>query len=233
MNEMTTLSTLTNGLPVKWIEKMFDEMHLTHGKKFVDLWASTDPDKLIDYWSQEMASYTGLEIRKGLDAQKKLDWPPTLAQFKKLCRPDIDHMKAYYEALAGVQARAIGKMGDWSHPAIYWAAMPLTFDLNNQTFSQIRARWERALDEQMEKGKWEPIPQPMIALPEPGKGKLSKENAEKMINELGAVGVLKPKNDDLRWMKRILTRIEKKDKTLTLIQIQFATQAQKNIGARK
>ena len=204
---------------------MFDEMLLDFGKKFVDQWASADPDKLLAYWAQQMASYSGAEIRRGLDAQKKLDWPPTLPQFKKLCRPGVDSMTAYYEAVAGAQARAAGEMGKWSHPAIYWAAMPLSFDLGLLPFSQIKGRWEQALAEQMDKGEWAPIPQPMLALPEPGKGKLSREGAAKMMEDLGAAGILKPKTDHKLWAKKIMERHKRKDKTLTMIQIKFAKEA--------
>jgi len=222
--EVTTLHQ-NSPLPETWVEKIFDRMLLSFGKKFIDQWAGADPQKLLNHWTIELAGFTGAEIKSGLTAMDSMDWPPNLPQFKKLCRPDADPMKAYYEALAGVQARAAGQMGVWSHPAIYWAAMPLSFDLGSQSYSQIKGRWEQAFSEQMDRGEWAQIPEPMLALPEPGKGKLSREGAAKMMEELGADGVLKSTSDHLRWAKRIMERVKRKDRTLEMIQVRFAKEA--------
>jgi hypothetical protein len=213
-NVVPLSSTSTEALPIRWIEKLFDQMLLDFGKKFVDMWAGADPDRLIAHWSREMSGFTGEEISRGLEAQKKRDWPPTLPEFRKMCRPDTDPMVAYYEAVSGVQARAKGEMGTWSHPAIFWAAMPMAFDLGLQSFSHIRGRWERALAEQMSKGEWAAIPQPMVALPAPGQAMLSREKATQMIEELGATVVVKAsthKIDGKRWARNIMARIERKN----------------------
>lgn len=229
MSQFSSLSISTlPPLPESWVEKMFHKMLLDYGKKFTDQWGGAESNELIAHWAQQMGSYTGPEIARGLTAMEKRDWPPTLPEFKKMCRPDNDPMVSYYEAVAGVAARAAGEMGKWSHPAVYWAAMPLAFDLGNQTFSQIRGRWEQALSSQMERGEWDPIPRPALALPAPGKAVLSKEGAAKMLHELGAKGIAKKASDTVehrRWAKNILERVAGGDKTLLLIQIQFAKQA--------
>jgi hypothetical protein len=228
MTNLQTSSTSTPALPESWIEKLFHRMLLTYGKKFSDQWGGADTDELIGYWAQELGSYTGQEIKRGIAAMESREWPPTLPEFKKLCRPPINPTVAYYEALAGVQARAAGEMGVWSHPATFWAAMPLSFDLSNQSYSQIRARWEAALDAQMELGVWEPIPQPALALPAPGKAELSKEAAANMLRELDARGVAKKASDRIdhkRWAKQIMQRIANGDKSVSLIQGQFARTA--------
>lgn len=207
---------------------MFSKMLLDYGKKFTDQWGGADTDELIAHWAREMGSYTGPEIKRGLAAMETRDWPPTLPEFKKMCRAPVDPLVAYYEAVAGVQARAAGDFGKWSHPAIYWAAMPLAFDLGSQTFSQVKPRWERALAEQMDKGEWPAIPGPMLALSAPGAAVLSRESAAKMLEQIKAAGITKRAAsaiDHRAWAKRILECEKRGDKTLMLIQVKFAREA--------
>lgn len=209
---MTNLQIPTSStsipLPASWVEKLLHQMLLSYGKKFTDQWGATSTDELVAHWSEQLAGYNGAELKRGLDSLATRDWPPTLPEFKKLCRRPIDTTAAYYEAVAGIQARADGKYGKWSHPAVYWAAMPLAFDLKEQTYSQVKGRWETALTEQMDKGQWEEIPQPMIALPPPGKTTTTREEASQRLRELGATTIVKDfrGGDSLGWAKRILER---------------------------
>jgi hypothetical protein len=228
MNLTTASSTSTTPLPASWVEKLLHKMLLSYGKKFTDQWGATTTDELVEHWAQELAGYLPLEIARGLKALETRDWPPTLPEFKKLCRAPIDAMKAYYEAIAGTQARTAGEYGKWSHPAIYWAAMPLSFDLGSQTYSQIKPRWEAALAEQLEKGEWPEIPQPMLALAAPGKSVPSREEAAQMLRKLKATTVISTPidgRDPKRWAKAILERLARGDKTLMPIQIKFAQEA--------
>lgn len=219
-------STSTTALPERWVERLFERMLLDYGRKFSEQWGGADTDALIAHWSRELAGYSGAELKRGLDALSTRDWPPTLPEFKKLCRRPLDSTTAYYEAVAGVQARAAGEYGKWSHPAIYWAAMPLSFDLGNQTYSQIKPRWEAALHEQLDKGEWPEIPQPMVALPAPGKAKTSREEAAQRLRELHATGIVKDAsgNDPKRWARLILER-EAAGEAVLPIQARFAREA--------
>lgn len=225
MSNVTQLSTSHQALPTSWIERMFDRMLLNYGKKFTDQWGGADPDKLIAHWAAEMASYSPQEIKRGLDALELRDWPPTLPEFKKMCRSPIDDTTAYYEAVNGCHARDKGEMGNWSHPAIYWAASKMAFDLKSLTYSAIKDRWNKALHDEMEKGKWEPIPQPMKALPEPGKSELSRDKAKKLVQDLGASSVLERKPGSLDWARKILERDKRGDKYLTGCVVRMAREA--------
>lgn len=227
MNVTTKSSTSTSPLPQEWVERLFERMLLDYGKKFADQWGAADTDTLIAHWARELAGYSGAELKRGLEALSGRDWPPTLPEFKKLCRRPFDATVAYYEAVAGVQSRSEGRYGKWSHPAIYWAAMPLAFELREQTYSNVKARWEAALTEQFEKGEWPEIPQPMVALPAPGKTKTSRAEAAQRLREIGAAAVVKDAwgNDPKRWAKRILQREADGDKTLLPIQVKFARDA--------
>lgn len=202
---------------------MFDKMHLDYGKKFTDQWGGTDTDRLIAHWAHEMASYSGAEIKRGLAAMEGRDWPPTLPEFKKMCRPPLDSLAGYYEAVNGMQARDRGDVGEWSHPAIFWAAATMTFDLLSQAYSQIKGRWEAALNEQIEKGQWAAIPKPMLAIAAPGKGKTDRDQAGKVLAEIGAIAP--QKSDHRAWINSVFARAKRKDTTLPNISIRFAKEA--------
>ena len=180
-------------------------------------------------WAEafEEEGITPIDIKAGLKAcRTRYDWPPSCAEFIKACKPSIDPTVAYYEAIAGVQARKAGEHGKWSHPAVYWAAMPLSFDLGSLTYSQMKGRWEKALFDEMEKSEWEAIPAQMVALPALGKGDLSREKAKEMLAQIGASSMLSQTGrDEKRWAKKILRRDVDGDRSLSALQIRFAKEA--------
>lgn len=214
-------STSTNALPEAWVERLFERMLLDYGKKFSDQWGGADTDTLIAHWSRELAGYSGAELKLGMDALSSREWPPTLPEFKRLCRRPLDPTVAYQEAVAGVQGRQRGEYGKWSHPAIYWAAMPLSLELREQPHSQIRTRWEAALSKQLDQGRWDNIPHPMVALPAPGKARTSREKASQLLRELGS-----KINGSLNksWARKLLER-EAAGEALLPIQSRFAREA--------
>lgn len=225
MNQIATSSTSTTALPESWIEKLFHEMLLDYGKKFSDQWGGTDTDDLVAHWARGMADYTGAEIRRGLDAMKTQEWPPTLPAFKKMCRPPVDLTAAYYEALAGLEARGKGEDGIWSHPAVYWAAMQHRVDLLAQTHAQVKGRWEAALQAQMARTEWAEIPAPRVLLAAPDVSPNARACADAMMEKLGATLVKPPGYDHKRWAKIIFARIANGDKSVSMIQSSFATMA--------
>lgn len=226
MNTLTKTSSTSTPLPESWVEKLFHKMLLEYGKKFSDQWGGADTDELIAHWSSELAGFTGAEIKAGLAAMNAREWPPTLPDFKKMCRPPVNEMAAYYEAISGLEARGKGENPAWSHPAVYWAASYLKADLMSQTFAQIKDRWVALLKAQMERTEWADIPPARIALPAPDVSPAAKQHAAKMLADLGAAGILDNKGADHKaWAKRIKARDARGDKTLLSIQIKFATMA--------
>lgn len=223
-------STSTNALPEAWVERLFERMLLEYGKRFGDQWAQADMDKLIAHWATELAGYSGPELKRGVDALATRDWPPTLPEFKRMCRPPIDPMRAYYEAVAGVQARFAGEHGTWSHPAIYWAAMPMAVELREQSFSAVKARWEVALADQLGRGEWEAIPAPMLALTSPGQSTTSTAKAREAIKRvLGQVVHKSADGDPKAWARRIVTRHAAGEK-ITPTQLNMAQEALQHHG---
>lgn len=202
-------------------------MLAAYGKKFTDQWCMVEQRDIVEVWAEELEGLTHAELKAGKDALADRVFPPTLPEFKRLCQPGVDPLKAYYEAVNGVQARVAGEMGEWSHPAIYWASVPLGVELREQTYSQVKGRWEAALAKELAKGVWEGIPQPRLQLTAPGKTTTSREEASQRLRELSATGIVKDAwgNDPKRWAKRILEREARGDKTLLPIQVRFAHEA--------
>lgn len=223
-----TLSTSINAIPDSWVEKLFERMVGLYGNKFLDMWGKTDLLQVKAIWAQELGKLSRDEIAKGANALINQEWCPTLPQFIKLCRTDIDAVTAYYEAVNGVIVREKGEIGEWSHPAIFWASVKIgSFDLKNQTYSNIKARWERALDEEINKGQWSDIPQAQIALPPPATP-ATKDIAEKYLAETQIIKKQESKTDHKRWAKIIMQREKDGDKTLTHIQLSMTKDAMKN-----
>jgi predicted nucleic acid-binding Zn ribbon protein len=225
MNNLANSSTSTP-IPESWVEKLFHKMLLEYGKKFTDQWGAVDTDELIAHWSHELSGYAGHEFKRGLSAISGKEWPPTLPEFKKMCRPPVNEMTGYYEAIAGLEARAKGEMGAWSHPAIYWAANLLRTDLLSQTYAQVKERWGALLKAQMERGEWADIPQARVLLPAPDISPQAKANAAAMLANLGASGIIGRKGENHKaWAARLLDRHERKDPSLSALQVKFARMA--------
>lgn len=219
----------TKPAPISWVEKLFERMEALYGTKFLDMWRNTNADLVKALWADEMGKLSADELRRGYAALMSRDWPPSLPEFLKMCRPPLDPLNAYREALKGLQSRERGEVGTWSHPAIFWAYTAVSaHDLKSMSYDQIEKRWAKALQDELDKGEWAAIPVPMPALPEPGKSKLSREHAEKMMQELHATGTIKKANDKTdhkQWARRILERAQKPNHGLSYLQIRFAKEA--------
>jgi hypothetical protein len=215
-------------LPESWVEQLFQKMLLDYGKKFTDMWGSADMDVMITHWSRELGAFSDSELQRGWQAMERMTWPPSLPEFKALCRPPIDPMVAFHEAQAGMLARVAGRMGEWSHPAIFWAAMQLGSAVTEQLYSTVRPRWEKALADSLAKGEWATIPNPMVALPAPGRTRLAAGVAKERLSELKASAVLKqaPSPDSrLDWARKIIDREARGDKSVELHSLKLAKAA--------
>jgi len=204
---------LDGAYPIRWRSAYANQQAIDN---WMEAWAEAFEDEGI----------TPDEVKAGLRACRKLyDWPPSVAEFVKACRPAIDPNVAYQEAVAGVNARDRGEMGKWSHPAIFWAASCMAYDLKHQAAAAIKQRWQTALQAEMSKGEWSEILMPMLALPAPGKTLSSKQEATKMLEQLGASDVLKPRSDHKAWISKVFKRAEQGDDSLPPIAVRFAKEA--------
>jgi hypothetical protein len=226
MDSSSTADWPKNALPKKVVEWLFDRMLSKWGKQFVDRWSYVDANKLLLDWAKALHGLTELEFRRGVAKLDTFDWPPSQPEFLKACRPEVNPLTAYYEAIEGARSRERGDVGTWSHPAIFWASVRVsTFDLLSLSYSQIKARWEACLAAELEKGNWEPIPAPVLMLPS-HKKRLTREEAGKMLQELRTASGVQPTQIDPKgWAKKILQRHANGDKSLGLIQLDFAREA--------
>lgn len=231
MSHLSSTTNFSDDSPqIKWVKKLFGNMALEYGSNFVHQWGMNDADQMHRHWANRLAEMgmTITELERGCNALKTRQRPPNLPEFVLMCRPPIDPVAAYYEASAGLQERDYGRMGDWSSPAVFWAAAGMQHDLRNQTHVQVKTRWEGALRKSIEKGQWEPIPKPVLAIA--NNVTLSRDGAAKMLGKLEGGEVLKPKADHAMWYKRILKRVADGDKTVSMAQKNFALEAAKAHG---
>ena len=199
-------STSPKPLPESWIDRLFERMSAYYGSRFADAWRGTDAAVVKRVWAEALGGYTADEMRRGVSALNGCQWPPTLPEFLKLCRPPIDPKADWIEACEQMRIRLLGKQEDrWSRPEVYWAAVKIgSHDLNTLAWDSVKTRWQAAL----ENAKSDPVPEYRAQLPQPGHTETNRIEAEKRVRELGAT-VGSAKTDHRAWVKRILKNPEK------------------------
>lgn len=206
------MSQLTNPSAVQGIgDLVMKELRLMYGTKFAQAWEGLTPREVKEAWNQMLAGFTEAEARVGIVACLSRDWPPTLPEFIRLCRPWMTPEVAFHDAVTGMTARRRGEIGNWAHPAIYWAAVAVgTHDLLNCGYAVLKSRWERAFGDEMARGQWHPVPTPAPALPSPGATQATPEEAAKALKAMGAGAILNEAGrDPRRGAKRILDAVKK------------------------
>ena len=220
------------GLGIAFIDHLFNRLDGAYPHKWRSNFAN---QQAIDNWAEswveafEEERITPTDVKVGLrECRKRFAWPPSCAEFIQACRPGLDPLSAYYEAIAGLDARGKGELGTWSHPAIYWAAASMRKDLQSSTHAQVKDRWDVALKGQMSKEAWADIPPARLMLPPAEITQAEKERAEQMLRKLHLKVTASPGadgRDPRAWAKRILERERTGDKTLMAIQVRFAREA--------
>lgn len=156
-----------------------------------------------DAWSIAFAEegIAPAELGKGLAACRRLyDWPPSLTEFMKACRPPIDQEVAFDEAckMMAIRYDKVPGREEWSHPAIFWAAHEFgSFELKRTTYDKAKTRWRHCFDKAMadfsKGGDRAVIPPKREELPKPVTIPLTEEErAEKMAKLKAAAGIFTP-----------------------------------------
>lgn len=181
-------------------------------------WRKEFPDaKSIESWQDAWAEaftedgITPHDVATGLKACRRLfDWPPSLVEFTKACRPYLIPENAFHDAVRGLAARKRGEVGQWAHPAIYWATVRVgRHDMENCGYSVLKARWEAALVEELSRSSWADIPQPAPALPAPGKTELTRADVAPEVQKMVAA-VMRLKTRERGWAADIIAEHERK-----------------------
>lgn len=174
-------------LGVSAIDHLFNRFTGIYGDRFRKSFNSEASVKnWKDAWAEGLSNehVTFAEVRAGLaNILKTCDWPPTLPEFLKACRPSADYEASFLEAVNGMQARRHGRPFAWSTPSVYWAAVAIGGDLSAYPYSTLKSRWRNAIDEAVRQGRQD-IPTPAEALPAPGKCVINREEAHRRIMEL-------------------------------------------------
>lgn len=159
-------STATRGaLPDAFVERIFQRMEDRYGALWADRYGAFPRDRVMRTWAEDMADLSRDELVRGMTACKDRKFPPTLPEFREMCRPPMDAEAAYAEAVEQMRRREKGE-DRWSHPAIFWAASNVgSFDMRNGTWGSIKSRWTKALQAELEKGHWPEIPPRVPELP--------------------------------------------------------------------
>lgn len=207
------------------------ELHLLYGARFKQQWQGLSPRELRESWDNQLGSLSEREVRVGLVACLSREWPPTIPEFLRLCRPWTSPEVAYHDAVAGLAARRGGEMGMWAHPAIYWAAVAAgTHDLLQGTYGSMKARWERVFTEELAKSDWPEIPPVRTALPAPGQTRATAADIDPEVSKMVA-SVMRPSRDPRAWANKILAEQARKGgRRYSLRVLQMARDA---LGAAK
>lgn len=154
-------------------------------------WRAAFADKsAIQNWTEAWADafvdegITPPQIADAVRQCRRLyDWPPSLTEFLKACKPQLDAEAAFSEACEQMRLRDDGR-DKWSHRAVYWAAVEFgTWDLRNASWQTAKARWTRLLTEKLAQQDLPEVPPRRDALPAPGQGSADPEKVRKLIEE--------------------------------------------------
>jgi hypothetical protein len=237
MNVPTTSSTFNQS---PWLEihpklgiSLMDHLFNRFDGAYPNRWrAAFASEQAIANWREAWAEAFAEEglttqmISDGLKAcRKSYDWPPSLTEFLKACKPAINVDAAIYEAIDQMRARQHGK-DVWSNPAIYWAAAKVgEFDMVSQTFSSIKPRFEAALKTVLA-GEILPVPVRVPALSAPGATESTREYGAKRLQELGASAAFKrsPGGANIGWAIAIVAE-DKRTGKVPLNKLSIARQA--------
>lgn len=206
-----------------WIERIFERLSAYYGARFADMWRGCDLEGVKKIWSDELGEFTKNEIAQGVKSCRAREWPPTLPEFLKLCRPELDYERAYLHAVEQMRKRESGD-DEWNNAAIFYAARKIGNDLRNNPYQSIKTRWHSALDEavnDIRTGKLpDEIPPRAIAIPAPGGQSMTKESAEKMTTEIESM-LYTEKQDYRAWARKIIANPE----NYPYISVKFAKEA--------
>ena len=147
-------------MPVRWVEDLFARLSAILGGAMSNVYASADPELVKAEWAEALAGFSAEEVKRGLAGCRTRKFAPNLGEFLHLCRPALDPEFAWIEAEKGLRSFTDGTPFDWSHPAVYWAARGMAYDIRTGSFERMRKRWEAALREQFGAGYWASPPDP-------------------------------------------------------------------------
>lgn len=190
MGSVVKFETLSTAKQSEWVDRLFARLWAMYGNRFAQMWAGQDMDAVKAIWRDELADLAPDEIRTGVAACKSRDWPPTLPEFVKLCRPAIDYERAFYDAAEQMRRRENDE-DSWVSAALFWAASGLGIDFKNSAYADLKTRWVKAMDDAAKAvrtgEKPDEVPPRRDAIPAPGHTTTAKAEARTRLDEIRAM----------------------------------------------
>lgn len=185
---MEPLSTSRHApLPLPWVARLFERLSDMYGSLWHDRWANMPMPRVMATWAEDLADISVDELKAGLAACKTRPYPPTLPEFRALCRPPVSLAVSYLEAVEQLERRKRGE-DRWSNPVVYWAAAKIGNDIASHTFDSMKARWTKAMgdaEREIADGTLpNTVPQRFDALPAPGAETVTAEDGKARAQEL-------------------------------------------------
>lgn len=145
-------------IPLEWIEEIFTALLARYGRNFLDRWDGlVDQEQVKQQWGADLSELSYDELRKGLDACRRVRFAPNCAEFFMLCRPPLNYEALFHEARKQLVKRfhSITKDGmgtdEWSFPALFWAAIELREVIDKAPYEKLKERWRQTLDDHLTK----------------------------------------------------------------------------------
>ena len=150
------------------IDLLWLRLNTIFGAKFSSRFTSPE---LVDAWKLEWADalesdgVTFKQVTRALHHfRRKVDvgrdgvecWPPNLPEFLAVAAPVPDAQQAFFEAQQMMWRRHTTGDDEWSHPAVFWAAVDYGgVELRSAAWSSAKARWCKLLDARL-RASWLP-----------------------------------------------------------------------------
>ncbi|MDX3894392.1 hypothetical protein [Pusillimonas sp.] len=190
-------------------------MYQNYGQQFLRRWEYFSIETLTATWQRELAGFTQEELKRGVEQCRTRIYPPNLSEFRLLCRPFLSPEASFNEAVKGITARRASRQFDWTHPAIFYAAVRFGNELLGATYLQLKDQWIHEFSAQLEKGTWPEIPVTKIMDSSPEGTGETNEYAQESCRKLREfVARSSSVSNKTGWAARILKEPERRTPTI-------------------
>jgi len=85
---LETLQGNVQSLPEAWIDWLFMKFEARWGALWIDRYSAVNVDVLVETWAEDLGDLTQEQLRAGYLASRDLKFPPTIGEFRALCKDD-------------------------------------------------------------------------------------------------------------------------------------------------
>lgn len=147
-------------LPERLIDDLLSRIQAAVGDRFFDNYKGSDPAVFRDEWAHALSDLKKHELERGLRELANAKFPPSLGEFRVMCRPCLDPEWAFHHAHLCLLERDKGEVGNWSHPAEWRAASVMSLEIRRGDYGACKGRWRVLLERELAAGWGEMPPVP-------------------------------------------------------------------------